>query len=194
MRRLWITGYRSYELNVFKDDDPKVAVIKSVIQQELRQRLAEADDEFWLITGPQLGVEQWALEVGLELQTEFKQLKLSMMLPFTEFGQQWNENNQAKLANLRERVDFAASTSDHPYQSPQQLRAYQHFMLTHTDSCLMVYDPEHAGKPKYDYAAAKKFSAEGQYQVRLLDFDELQEAANEWEEREREKKLSEQGY
>ena len=26
MRRLWITGYRSYELNVFKDDDPKVAV------------------------------------------------------------------------------------------------------------------------------------------------------------------------
>ena len=30
MRRLWITGYRSYELNVFKDDDPKVAVIKAV--------------------------------------------------------------------------------------------------------------------------------------------------------------------
>ena len=41
MHRLWITGYRSYELNVFKDDDPKVAVIKEVLSRELKARLEE---------------------------------------------------------------------------------------------------------------------------------------------------------
>lgn len=27
MQRLWVTGYRSYELNVFGDRDPKITVI-----------------------------------------------------------------------------------------------------------------------------------------------------------------------
>lgn len=62
MRRLWITGYRSYELNIFKDDDPKVAVIKDVLSRELKARLEESDEEFWLITGPQLGTEQGQLK------------------------------------------------------------------------------------------------------------------------------------
>lgn len=185
MRRLWITGYRSYELNIFKDDDPKVSVIKDVIAHELKQRLEESDDEFWLITGPQLGTEQWAIEVALELKEAYPQLKVSMMMPFTEFGQQWNENNQAKLANLQSAVDFSASVSDYPYQSPQQLRAFQRFMLTHTDEALLIYDPDHEGKEKYDYQAIQKFQQNNDYSYQLIDFDELQEAVIEWQERQR---------
>lgn len=186
MRRLWVTGYRSYELNVFKDDDPKVKVIKDVLSRELRSRLEESDDEFWLITGPQLGVEQWSAEVALDLKATFPQLKVSIMMPFTEFGQQWNENNQAKLENLQSRVDFSVSVSDHPYQSPQQLRAFQHFMLTHTDEALLIYDPDHEGKEKYDYQAIQRFAESNEYSYRLIDFDELQEAAIEWQERQAE--------
>lgn len=185
MRRLWITGYRSYELNIFKDDDPKVSVIKDVIAHELKQRLEESDDEFWLITGPQLGAEQWAIEVALELKEAYPQLKVSMMMPFTEFGQQWNENNQAKLANLQSAVDFSASVSDYPYQSPQQLLAFQRFMLTHTDEALLIYDPDHEGKEKYDYQAIQKFQQNNDYSYQLIDFDELQEAVIEWQERQR---------
>ena len=55
MKRLWITGYRSYELNIFKDDDPKVQVIKEVLKKYLRAQLELNDDEFWVITGPQMG-------------------------------------------------------------------------------------------------------------------------------------------
>lgn len=186
MRRLWVTGYRSYELNVFKDDDPKVKVIKDVLSRELRSRLEESDDEFWLITGPQLGVEQWSAEVALDLKATFPQLKVSIMMPFTEFGQQWNENNQAKLENLQSRVDFSVSVSDHPYQSPKQLRAFQHFMLTHTDEALLIYDPDHEGKEKYDYQAIQRFAESNEYSYRLIDFDELQEAAIEWQERQAE--------
>ena len=32
MQRLWVTGYRSYELNVFGDRDPKITVIKYALK------------------------------------------------------------------------------------------------------------------------------------------------------------------
>ncbi len=37
MKRVWVTGYRAFELNVFKDDDPKVTVIKEVISGILKK-------------------------------------------------------------------------------------------------------------------------------------------------------------
>lgn len=194
MRRLWLTGYRSYELNAFQDDDPKAAVVKRVLTQRLTSLLEEDDDEFWVITGPQLGVEQWGAAVALELKKSFRQLKVAMMLPFADFGQQWNATNRDRLLNLRDRVDFAREVTTKPYESPEQLRLYQRFMLDHTDSMLMVYDPDHPGKPKYDYELAQKYGDQQDYPVDLVDFDELQEAAIEWGEEQRERKLAEQDY
>ncbi|WP_278930412.1 DUF1273 domain-containing protein [Limosilactobacillus oris] len=194
MRRLWLTGYRSYELNAFQDDDPKAAVVKRVLTQRLTSLLEEDDDEFWVITGPQLGVEQWGAAVALELKKNFRQLKVAMMLPFADFGQQWNATNRDRLLNLRDRVDFAREVTTKPYESPEQLRLYQRFMLDHTDSMLMVYDPDHPGKPKYDYELAQKYGDQQDYPVDLVDLDELQEAAIEWGEEQRERKLAEQDY
>jgi uncharacterized phage-like protein YoqJ len=188
MRRLWVTGYRSYELNVFKDDDPKVKVIKKVLTDNLRGMLEEDDDEFWLLTGPQLGVERWAAESGLALKKDFPQLKVAVMLPFADFAQKWNENNQNKLAAIREQADFSAEVSSHPYQSPRQLRAYQRFMLDHTERLLLLYDPDYEGKPRYDYQAAQR---QPDYPITLVDFDDLQKAAVEWSEEERERRLDE---
>lgn len=68
MKRLWTTGYRAYELGVFDEQkDPKVAVIKAVLQKELRRQLENTTEEFWLITGPQMGVERWSIESALML-------------------------------------------------------------------------------------------------------------------------------
>lgn len=194
MNRLWVSGYRSYELNVFQDDDPKVKIIKRVLIDRLSSLLEQSTDEFWIITGPQMGVERWAIEISQKLKADYPQLKVAMMLPFGDFGKQWNEDNQLKLSTARQLTDFSAEVSDKPYQSPQQLRNYQRFMLTHTDMALFVYDPEHEGKPKYDYQKANQYCIENDYQVQLIDFDELQEAANEWQEREREKQAEKYGY
>ena len=172
MKRVWITGYRSYELNIFKDNDPKVQVIKEVLKNYLRA---------------QLGTERWGLEAALELQADFPQLKTALMFPFAEFGKQWNENNQLKLTSITQQVDFFANVSDKPYQSPQQLRNYQQFMLTHTDEAFLLYDPEYQGKTKYDYETIQKYKEEREYSMTFVDFDELQEEAEEWAERQREK-------
>lgn len=194
MRRLWVSGYRSYELNVFQDNDPKVTIIKEVLKSRLKNFLDQQADEFWLITGPQMGSERWAVEVGKALQADYPQLKIAMMFPFAQFGQQWNETNQVKLAEAKAGLNFSAEVSDKPYQSPQQLRNYQQFMLTHTDAALFIYDPEHPGKTQYDYRAANKYCEQTNYQVHLVDFDELQEAAEEWQEREHERQAEKYGY
>ena len=187
MKRVWITGYRSYELNVFKDNDPKVKIIKEVLKKALKVRLEHGSDEFWVISGPQMGAERWGIEVALELKLEFPEIRTALMQPFAEFGSQWNDSNKLKLTNITQQVDFSADVSDKPYQSPQQLRNYQQFMLTHTDEAILLYDPEFEGKTKYDYQAIKRYEEQANYSLELIDFDELQEEAEVWEERQREK-------
>ncbi|EEI23683.1 hypothetical protein B2D45_01505 [Lactobacillus hilgardii] len=179
--RLWITGYRSYELGVFKDDDPKRKVIDYVLTNELRQAIIDGTD--WIISGGQLGVEQWALEAANYLKSEYPdEFQTSMMLPFAEFGNNWNEKNQLKLQKLRQSVDFSASVSQQPYHSPQQLRNYQEFMLNHTDQVIMIYDLDNPGKSQYDFDKIKEFADSHPYPYRLITFDDLQNAADEYQE------------
>ncbi|WP_295747314.1 DUF1273 domain-containing protein [uncultured Limosilactobacillus sp.] len=187
MRRIWVTGYRAFELNVFQDNDPKVTVIKEVISKILAEKLNETTDSCWLLTGANLGVDQWAVQAGLALKKDYQQLKIAMMTPYEQFGQRWNENNQAKLAQLRQQVDFASTVTKGPYQTPAQLRAYTDFMVDYSDEAVMIYDPDHKGKPQWDYAAIKQAGEMHDYPLRLVDFDELQTAAEEWGEHQREK-------
>ncbi len=39
MSRLWLTGYRSYELGIFSDSDPKLKVIKFTLKNRLIEKL-----------------------------------------------------------------------------------------------------------------------------------------------------------
>ncbi|WP_251546392.1 DUF1273 domain-containing protein [Limosilactobacillus caecicola] len=190
MKRLWVTGYRAYELSVFQDDDPKVKVIKSVLKNSFEARLNMSDEEFWLISGPQMGVERWAIEVATELKTTYPQLKTSIIEPYQAVAQRWNEQNQAKLLETLAKVDFHAAVSNQPYQSPQQLRDYQRFMLEHSDQLLMIFDvdresdSEQHSKPSWDYRAAQRYQTQYDYQIQLINFDDLQEAATEIAEQE----------
>ena len=187
MRRIWVSGSRSYELNVFQDNDPKVQVIKEVLRQNLTEMLNQSTEEFWLLTGPQLGIERWSIETGLALKKDYSQLKIAIMAPFADFGNHWKEDNQVALSQIKTAVDFAGDVSQSPYQSPRQLQNYAHFMLTHSEGSILVYDPDFKGKPRWDYRAIRRWQENHQYALRLIDFDELQNAAEEWGERQREK-------
>lgn len=178
--RLWLTGYRSYEFGVFGTQDPKLVVIKATLKKLLIEKIENGVD--WLITGGQLGVEQWAVEVALALKPTYPELHVAMMTPFAEFGSQWNETNQATYAQLSSRVDFHRAVSSQPYHGPQQLRNYQEFMLTHTDEAVLVYDLEVTGKPQYDYRAVVRYQEQHPYPLTLIDMDWLQESANEYQE------------
>lgn len=180
MSRLWITGYRSYEMGTFGDADPKIKVIKYGLERTLREQIDNGLE--WVITGGQLGVEQWTIEVVSDLKKEFPTLKLAIMMPFQKFGSQWRTENQAKLNRLLAQSDFSKSVSNEEYKGPRQLQNYQQFMLEHTDGAVLVYDVEFEGKPLYDYHVIQKQQSVTPYPLTMINMDQLQEFATEYEE------------
>lgn len=174
MTRLWVSGYRAYELGVFKNDDPKVTIIKYALKAEIIRQLEQGVD--WIITGPQLGIEQWTIEVVNELKSEYA-VQVAMMAPYLNIEKNWNAEKQAQLAQLKTQVDYYASVSAHEYQNPSQLKGYQTFMLSHTDGALLIYDPEFEGKTKYDYYAITNYQNGEDYPWQAVSFDDLQEYA-----------------
>ncbi|UQS85365.1 DUF1273 domain-containing protein [Apilactobacillus apisilvae] len=180
MSRLWITGYRSYELGIFKKDDPKKIVIDKVIKDNLSQEIMDGVN--WIITGGHLGIEQWSVENAEDLKKTFPdEFQTAVMLPFENFGEQWKDENKLELQKCIQSANFSANVSNEKYQSPMQLKAYQKFMLSHTDKALLIYDLDNEGKTKYDYKEIKKYAENHDYNLKMISFDDLQEAANEYE-------------
>lgn len=174
--RLWVTGYRSYELGIFNANELKLKIIKAALRAALIDQFNQG--LAWVISGGQLGTEQWGLEVATDLKKDYPELQTALMTPFADFGQNWNETNQAALALVRSQVDFSAAISQQPYQSPQQLRNYQTFMLTHTEGALVIYDSRAPGKTHFVVDAINRYRQRHDYQLTTLDFDDLQDVAN----------------
>lgn len=175
IKRLWLTGYRAYELNVYQPKDPKLKVIQLALKNALTTYL---DDGLqWLITGAQMGAEQWGIQVATDLKKDYPELQIAAMLPFKDFGKQWNEANQAQLSQSLSKADFVGYVSQQTYQNPSQLKNYQYFMGQHTDGALLLYDPESPGKARYDYQYITERLQEQDYPLQLIDFYQLQDEA-----------------
>jgi len=181
MKRIWVTGFRGFELGLFGNNDPKKTVLIYALKRLLTREIEDGAD--WLITGGQMGIEQLAIEAAIELKQEKPTFQTAMMLPFTDFGSQWNEANQAKLAQLKTQVDFTANVSQEKYSNPVQFRNYQTFMLEHTDAAILFYDEQATESTiKYTYAGLKQYAETKPYPITLVDFDRLQEFADEYAE------------
>lgn len=169
---IYFSGYRSFELGVFKENDPKVSVIKKVLKKEIQQ-LAEEGLE-WIIVSGNLGVELWATQIVAELKLDYPELHLGIIYPFMAFGSNWNENNQEKKRLAEQLSDYVEAVSHQSYQSPSQLRNHTRFLLEHTDGCLLIYDEEFPGKTQYFLRDAEKYQEEHPYEIRLISMDDLQ--------------------
>ena len=174
MTSLLITGYKSFELGVFKDKDPKVNIIKKAIKRDLKRFLDEGVD--WMIFTGNLGFEFWALEVAKELQKDYP-LKLATLFPFETHGQNWNEANQVKLSDFKQ-VDFIKYAYP-TYEHKGQLRDYQIFLLENTDGAYLFYDEENETKLKFFYELMKK---KDNYMTKRLTFEDLNEMSENFSE------------
>ena len=63
MKTLYVTGYKSFELNIFKDDMPEVKYLKAFIKHKLLQYIDEGLE--WVLIQGQIGIELWALKLFL---------------------------------------------------------------------------------------------------------------------------------
>ena len=61
MKTVYVTGYKSFELNIFKDDMKEVDYLKQFIEHKLLQYIDEGLE--WVLIQGQIGIELWAAEV-----------------------------------------------------------------------------------------------------------------------------------
>lgn len=177
VKTLYVTGYKSFEIGVFQDNDPKITVIKKVLKREISDYLNAGLE--WVLVSGNLGTEIWSAEVVAELKNDYPDLKLGIIYPFKEFGSNWNEKNQANLTKIEGLADYVNSVSHQPYQSPAQLKMHTKFLLEHSGASLLVYDKEYPGKTECFLKDAELFSEKFPYEIRLITMDDLQNSMQE---------------
>lgn len=177
LKTMILTGYRSYELGVFQEKDPKFEIIKKSIKNTLIRYLEEGLE--WILISGNLGVELWGAEVVFSLQKEYPELKLGVIFPFADFGSQWNEKNQEKLSLIKSQADYVDAVSHEAYKNPSQLKNHTRFLLEHSGGVIMVYDEEFPGKNQYFLKEAQDFSEKHEYLIDKITMDDLQNVINE---------------
>lgn len=168
-----ISGYKPYEMGIFKNEDPAVRFIKLALRNNLVALLEEGLE--WVIISGQLGTELWAAEVVFDLQLEgYHELQLAVITPFLNQEESWKEENKEWYETILAQADFIDSVSRKPYENPWQFRLKNQFFINKSDTLLLFYDSEKEGSPKYLYEMAKKYQEESDYSIRIIDFYDLQ--------------------
>lgn len=169
MSTILITGYKSFELGIFQDKDPKIEVIKKAIRRDM-VRMLEAGADWFIFLG-NLGFEFWALEVAKELQEDYD-VMLATIFAFENQGENWNEINQEKLDQFKQ-VDFI-KYSFKDYQNPSQFRQYNQFLISNSDGAYLFYDEENETNIKFIYQLMKE---KDNYFINQLRFEDLNDIA-----------------
>lgn len=173
IKNLYISGYRSYELNVFQDTDPKLEFIKKALLNRLKDYCERGLE--WIITNGQLGAECWAIEVAGELREEYPNLKTSLLLPHLDYGNQWSEKKQIYFQKIKNQTDFIIETSKKTYENPGQLQGNQTFTIEQTDGALLLYDLEYPGKAKYLYDLIELYQENNEYPLEMISMYDLED-------------------
>ena len=74
VKTVYVTGYKSFELNIFKDDAPEVSYLKKFISHKLEQLLDEGLE--WVLIQGQMGIELWTAEVVFRLKERLSRIKV----------------------------------------------------------------------------------------------------------------------
>ncbi len=168
-----ITGYKSFELGIFKQDDKAVYYIKRALEKEIVSLVDEGLE--WVLISGQLGVELWGAEVVLELQEDYPNLKLAVLTPFISQEENWNDQNKEYYELILSQADFVETISKDPYKNPQQFRNKNQLFLQKSQSLVILYDEEKEGSPKYFYdEAKKKKETNPSFDIRTISFHDLQ--------------------
>ncbi|QHS22549.1 DUF1273 domain-containing protein [Virgibacillus sp. MSP4-1] len=154
MKNLMITGYKSNELNIFNRNDKRIFFIKEAIRKRIIPLIENEGIEWVLISG-QSGTELWAGEVVLELKEHYD-IKLAVIPPFLNQEQVWKEEQQSLYQTVVGQADFYQSLVKKEYEGPYQFKRKDRWFLEKSDACLLLYDEEQEGSPKFFLREAEK--------------------------------------
>jgi uncharacterized phage-like protein YoqJ len=169
---LAVSGYKPFELGIFKNDHPSVMFIKAALRKELIPIIEDGLE--WVLISGQLGVELWAAEVIFELKSEYPEVKLAVITPFLDQEASWRENNTEWYKSILAQADFIDSVTKKGYEKPWQFRLKNQFFIEKSDGLLLLYDHEKEGSPRYIYEMAIQYQNKHSYSIQLITFYDLQ--------------------
>ncbi|MDY0406406.1 DUF1273 domain-containing protein [Virgibacillus sp. 179-BFC.A HS] len=173
MKVLFVSGYKPRELNIFKQDDPRIAFIQYALHQRLVTLIEEGLE--WVIISGQMGVEMWAAELVLDLKETYD-IRLGIFPPFENQDERWPDSYQAAYEELLMAADFAQPLYKGGYKGPYQFRAKNKWFVDKSDGCLLIADDAFPGSNKFFLAEA--YQAKN-YAIYTITPDDLQEAVTE---------------
>lgn len=176
MRILTVSGYKPMELNIFKENDPRITFIKAAIEKKLIGFIESGLE--WVIISGQMGVELWAAEVVLDLKETYD-INIAIFPPFENQDNRWPEHLKEKYQELTMVVDFYKPIYQGDYRGAFQFRAKNMWLVDKSEACLLLMDEEFPGSNQYLYEIAKK--AEGDYPIFTItpqDLDDMVEEIN----------------
>lgn len=167
---LAVTGYKSFELGIQKDQDPRVMIIKKALEKKLIGLLEEGLE--WVIVSGQLGVELWCAEVCLDLQEHYD-FQIGIIAPFEDQDSRWKEPDQEKYQLLTMTVDYFNTLYQGGYKNPSQFKMKNQFFLSKADASLVLIDEDHPGSVKFYYETIIKDTDHLTYTITPLDLEDI---------------------
>ncbi|WP_241959783.1 SLOG family protein [Mammaliicoccus sciuri] len=171
MTSVYFTGYKPFELNIFKNEQPEVKVIKAYLKEIIEQEIEEGME--WVIISGQLGFELWAAEVTIEMKNKYPQLKLAILTPFLNHYNKWNETNQQAYHNIVAQADYVNAIHQSDYQGGFQFQQANEFILDNTEKTILFYDDEQEASPKYFKSKLVDFAEKTNYTYNVITFMDL---------------------
>ncbi|MUV37299.1 UPF0398 protein [Lentibacillus sp. JNUCC-1] len=141
-----VTGYKPMEMNIFKEDDPRISFVKQALQKRLVSLIENGLE--WVLVSGQMGVELWTAEVVLELKEQYE-VQLGVIPPFETFAERWPEPLQEKLQMITDQADFYKPLYKGAYVAPYQFRARDVWLADKSDGALILLDEDFPGSTRF---------------------------------------------
>ncbi|MBC5636476.1 DUF1273 domain-containing protein [Ornithinibacillus sp. BX22] len=173
MKTLMVTGYKPREINIFKENDQKIHIIKAAMEKRLIGFIEEGLE--WILISGQMGVELWTAEIVLDLKDHYD-IQLAIIPPFENQDERWPEDIKLKYEELTMLADFYQPLYKGDYKGPYQFRAKNKWLVEKSDGCLLLLDEEYPGSIKFFYEEAKR--AQKDYSIYFItpsDLDDMVE-------------------
>ncbi|WP_414043103.1 DUF1273 domain-containing protein [Macrococcus animalis] len=177
MKTIYITGYKPYEIGIYKNNQPEVRFIKLFLQDKIKSYIDEGLE--WVIIQGNLGIELWAAEVVLRLKKHYD-IKLGIITPFLNHFEKWNEENQLYYQQISSKADYMNSVFQDTYKGGYMFSQANHFILDNTEGTMLFYDEEHEASPKFFKKTLVDFMEENQYTMDSISLFDLSEFVSEY--------------
>jgi len=136
-----ITGHRPTRFKFkYNENDSRCKRLKNRLREQFVALYQQGVRRF--LVGGALGVDQWSGEIllRLKLESEYHDIELIVVLPYSGHDERWDERSKKRLAFLIEHSTEHITVGTKPWR--ESFIERNRYLVDHADCLLAVYDNE----------------------------------------------------